>query len=63
MRYTRQGISIEYDDIGNGVPLLSIHAFPLDRTLWRAQIAGLSPYRVIAPDLPGFGQSSETGAK
>jgi pimeloyl-ACP methyl ester carboxylesterase len=61
MRYTRQGISLEYDDIGNGVPLLLIHGFPLDRTLWRPQIAGLSQiYRVIAPDLRGFGQSSET---
>jgi len=61
MRYTRQGVSIEYDDIGNGVPLLLIHAFPFDRGLWRAQIAGLSSlYRVIAPDLRGFGQSSET---
>jgi 3-oxoadipate enol-lactonase len=61
MRYTRQDISLEYDDIGNGVPLLLIHAFPLDRTLWRAQIAGLaSIYRVVAPDLRGFGQSSET---
>ncbi len=61
MRYTRQGVSIEYDDIGNGVPLLLIHGFPLDRTLWRTQIAGLSQlYRVIAPDLRGFGRSSET---
>ena len=61
MRYTRQGVSIEYDDIGNGVPLLLIHGFPLDRTLWRTQIAGLSQlYRVIAPDLRGFGHSSET---
>lgn len=61
MRYTRQGVSIEYDDIGNGVPLLLIHGFPLDRTLWRTQIAGLSQiYRVIAPDLHGFGQSSDT---
>jgi 3-oxoadipate enol-lactonase len=61
MRYTRQGVSIEYDDIGNGVPLLLIHGFPLDRTLWRTQIAGVSQiYRVIAPDLRGFGKSSET---
>jgi 3-oxoadipate enol-lactonase len=60
MRYTRQNVSLEYDDIGNGVPLLLIHAFPLDRTMWRAQIAGLQqPYRVIAPDLRGFGRSSE----
>ena len=61
MRYIRQGVSIEYDDIGNGVPLLLIHGFPLDRTLWRTQIAGLSQiFRVIAPDLRGFGQSSDT---
>ncbi len=61
MRYTRQGISLEYDDIGNGVPLLLIHAFPLDRAMWRAQIASLQQqYRVIAPDLRGFGQSSDT---
>jgi pimeloyl-ACP methyl ester carboxylesterase len=54
-------MSLEYDDIGNGIPLLLIHAFPFDRTLWRTQIAGLSQlYRVIAPDLRGFGQSSPT---
>ncbi len=61
MRYVRQNVSIEYDDIGNGVPLLLIHAFPLDRAMWRAQIAGLQQhYRLIAPDLRGFGQSSDT---
>jgi len=60
MRYTRQGVSLEYDDIGNGVPLLLIHAFPFDRTMWRSQVAGLQLYyRVIAPDLRGFGHSSE----
>jgi 3-oxoadipate enol-lactonase len=64
MRYTRQNVSLEYDDIGNGVPLLLIHAFPLDRTMWRAQIAGLQqPYRVIAPDLRGFGHSSEADGR
>lgn len=61
MRYTRQGVSLEYDDIGNGIPLLLIHAFPLDRTMWRSQIAALQQqYRLIAPDLRGFGRSSET---
>ena len=61
MRYTRQSVTLEYDDIGNGLPLLLLHAFPLDRTLWRSQIAGLQQtYRVIAPDLRGFGKSSET---
>jgi pimeloyl-ACP methyl ester carboxylesterase len=61
MKYTRQGISLEYDDLGNGTPLLFIHGFPLDRTLWGPQVAELQKtYRVIAPDLRGFGQSSET---
>ena len=61
MKYTRQGISLEYDDIGNGVPLLLIHGFPLDRTMWRSQIAGLQlTGRVIAPDLRGFGHSTDT---
>ncbi len=64
MRYTRQGVSLEYDDIGNGAPLLLIHGFPLDRTMWRAQIAALQQvYRVIAPDLRGFGQSSDTAGE
>jgi 3-oxoadipate enol-lactonase len=62
MRYTRQGVTLEYDDIGNGLPLLLIHAFPLDRTMWRAQLAGLQQiYRVVAPDLRGFGLSSDSG--
>jgi pimeloyl-ACP methyl ester carboxylesterase len=61
MRCTHQDVSLEYDDIGDGVPLLLIHGFLLDRTLWRPQIAGLTQiYRVIAPDLRGFGQSSDT---
>ncbi len=64
MRYTRQGLTLEYDDIGNGLPLLLIHGFPLDRTLWRSQIAGLQhTYRVIAPDLRGFGKSSDTSGE
>ena len=55
---------LEYDDIGNGVPLLLIHAFPLDRTMWRAQVAGLQlHYRVIAPDLRGFGHSATLTAR
>lgn len=64
MKHTRQGVSLEYDDIGNGIPLLLIHGFPMDRTLWRAQIAGLwQLYRVIVPDLRGFGQSSPTAGE
>ncbi len=60
MKFTSHGITFEYDDVGNGMPLLLIHGYPLDRSLWRAQIEGLqSVARVVAPDLRGFGQSGD----
>jgi len=42
------------------LPILFIHGFPLDRTMWRHQIAApaLSPWKCIAPDLRGFGALS-----
>ena len=46
------------DDVGEGVPLLLLHAFPLSRRMWRPQLAGLADScRLLAPDLPGFGAS------
>jgi pimeloyl-ACP methyl ester carboxylesterase len=53
------GLSIGYDEAGAGAPLVLLHAFPLDRTMWRPQLTGLADVaRVIAPDLPGFGESA-----
>lgn len=44
---------------GEGPPLLLVHGFPLDHSMWRHQIADLSQdFRVIAPDLRGFGAST-----
>src|SRR5262249_24557688 len=49
---------LAYVDRGDGQPVLLVHGFPLDHTMWDAQIAALSErYRVIAPYLRGFGQS------
>ena len=45
-------------DQGSGTPLLFVHGFPLDHTMWKEQISEFSRHcRVIAPDLRGFGQS------
>ena len=45
-------------DSGAGDPLLLVHGFPLDHSMWNEQIEVLSAdYRVIAPDLRGFGES------
>jgi 3-oxoadipate enol-lactonase len=50
--------SIAFHDSGRGQPLVLVHGFPLDHTMWKGQIAGLSSqHRVIAPDVRGFGAS------
>ena len=47
---------------GAGLPLLLVHGFPLDHTMWQAQIEELScDARVVAPDLRGFGESDGGG--
>ncbi len=51
-------------DCGNGRPLVLVHGFPMDHTLWNEQAAALGKhYRVIRPDLRGFGRSSTTPNK
>ncbi|MDG2382829.1 MAG: alpha/beta fold hydrolase [Pirellulaceae bacterium] len=50
--------SLSMFEQGSGVPLLLVHGFPLDHTMWAEQCADLSvDYRVLAPDLRGFGSS------
>ncbi|MFW5741520.1 MAG: alpha/beta fold hydrolase [Myxococcota bacterium] len=40
------------------VPILLIHAFPLDSRMWRPQFEAFTPaVRVLAPDLRGFGRN------
>lgn len=56
------GIDIAVVEAGKGIPLLLVHGFPFDHTMWQAQIEGLSHRcRVLAPDLPGFGASGLAG--
>ncbi|HEY2826786.1 MAG TPA: alpha/beta hydrolase, partial [Pirellulales bacterium] len=44
-----------------GHPLLLVHGFPLDHTIWQLQIDFFVDHcRVIAPDLRGFGASDVT---
>lgn len=58
MQLTVNDVTIGYTDEGRGVPLLFVHGFPLSRGAWQKQIdAFRSSYRVIAPDLRGFGES------
>lgn len=58
------GSTLVWDDVGSGPCVLLIHGFPLCRLLWRPQISALTAagYRVIAPDLRGFGDSDASSA-
>ena len=55
------GFSISYTEQGNGIPLLLIHGFPLNKDMWAPQIQALSGVaRVLAPDLRGHGDTRPT---
>ncbi|MBD0373290.1 MAG: alpha/beta fold hydrolase [Pyrinomonadaceae bacterium] len=48
-----------YTDEGRGQSVVLLHGFPFNRSMWRGQVEALSDrYRVITPDLRGFGESS-----
>ena len=56
-------VTIACEARGAGVPLALVHGFPLDHAMWDAQIEALArDFRVIAPDLRGFGASTITPA-
>ncbi len=43
---------------GSGPPLLLVHGFPFDHTMWHEQLSALvGHFQMIAPDLRGFGDS------
>ncbi len=48
-----------YEDLGEGFPVVLIHAFPLSKSMWKPNIDSIlnSNYRVICLDLPGFGNN------
>ena len=62
-QFTVRDLVVAADVTGDGPPVLFIHGFPLDRTLWRPVARTLTGWRRIAPDLRGFGLSEapETG--
>jgi pimeloyl-ACP methyl ester carboxylesterase len=52
------GLRLATVDRGSGRPLLLVHGFPLDHSMWNDQLEPLATeHRVIAPDLRGFGAS------
>lgn len=59
-----RGIKIGYEDTGAGFPLVFVHGHPFDRSMWREQTSVFSSnYRIIAPDLRGYGESEGVADK
>ena len=58
MKVQVNGVTLAYNDRGAGLPLVFLHAFPLNRTMWTSQEQALSSqFRVITVDLRGHGES------
>lgn len=52
------GIRIAYERRGKGNPMILIHGYPLDRTIWNPVAEMLAgEFDLIIPDLRGFGAS------
>jgi len=49
------GATLPVEVRGEGDIILFVHGFPLDHTMWRHQMAGLTKWKRVAPDLRGFG--------
>ena len=56
-RIAVDGAELAVEVRGEGSAVLFVHGFPLDRAMWRHQLAGLSRWKRIAPDLRGMGES------
>jgi pimeloyl-ACP methyl ester carboxylesterase len=52
-------VTLHVRDTGSGTPVVLLHGWPDTGDLWRHQVSALTAagYRVIAPDLRGFGRS------
>ena len=63
-QFTAQGALLRYDDFGPeaGVTVVLVHGHPFNRSLWRPQAEALAAagYRVLTPDLRGYGESEVT---
>ena len=59
-----QGEKLYYRDLGKGEPVMFIHGFAEDGTIWDLQAAYLEKkFRILIPDIPGshLAYDSETG--
>jgi pimeloyl-ACP methyl ester carboxylesterase len=62
MQHTINGGELHWREAGAGDPVLFIHGYPFNRTMWDPQLAAVAAgWRFVAPDLRGFGESPAIG--
>ena len=61
MFVTVDGVALHVRETGTGTPVVLLHGWPDDGDLWHHQVPVLAAagYRVIVPDLRGFGESAK----
>jgi pimeloyl-ACP methyl ester carboxylesterase len=54
-------VRLPHDDVGSGPAIVLLHAGVADRTMWAEHLQPLADagHRVVAMDLPGFGEAPE----
>src|SRR5262249_34568143 len=57
-----RGLELAYTDVGTGPPVLLLHGFPFDKSMWIEQVDALTAagFRAIVPDLRGLGETKAT---
>ena len=50
-------MTLPYDQVGVGPPVVLLHAGVADRSMW-SEVLPLPGFRAIVPDLPGFGEAA-----
>src|SRR5437763_1865559 len=56
-----KGVQLNVVERGRGTPLVLVHGYPLDHSMWRGQTEGVADScRLIAPAMRGFGASAGT---
>jgi pimeloyl-ACP methyl ester carboxylesterase len=56
-----RGCTLAARILGEGRPVLFLHGFPLDHSMWSGQLPLAERFRLILPDLRGFGRSDAGG--
>jgi pimeloyl-ACP methyl ester carboxylesterase len=53
-------VELQYDDAGEGAAVVFVHGHPFDRSMWQPQQPLARRFRIVAPDLRGYGSSPAT---